>query len=85
MITISPLQLKDNIKEFSKVLFLICSPVNTRPPSPKSDTEYEMQSKFESNDEDGLQWEWGELPTPQSKSQLKPIAPGKKGKLCTTV
>lgn len=58
------------------------SPIGSRPPSPKSDTEYETQ-KYDvmsqtlvtSDDfsKDDVKWRWGELPekTPDVTSQAK--------------
>ena len=61
----------------------VVSPVGSRPPSPKSDTEYET-SKFDSaaqtlltatgadgaahNAADDIKWEWGEFPQPMTSA-----------------
>lgn len=53
----------------------ISSPVGSRPPSPKSDTEFECQRSSPDNfliEEDTTLWEWGDLPR-QSVTELKPV------------
>lgn len=53
---------------------LIYSPIASRPPSPKSDTEYENQ-KIETvtpTDSTGPSWGWGQLPNvPKSDTQTQ--------------
>ena len=57
------------------------SPVGSRPPSPKSDTEFETQKydvmsqtlmTGDDFNEDDVKWRWGELPekTPEAGGQL---------------
>ncbi|CAH1773471.1 unnamed protein product [Owenia fusiformis] len=53
----------------------VMSPIASRPPSPKSDTEYEKQmldSMSQTEVEDGVTWNWGELPEPH-KAKVKVI------------
>ncbi|XP_071960100.1 phosphatidate phosphatase LPIN3-like isoform X2 [Antedon mediterranea] len=40
----------------------IVSPHQTRPPSPKSDTEAELQRDVQGEEVDKLEWNWGQLP-----------------------
>ncbi|XP_033106189.1 phosphatidate phosphatase LPIN2-like [Anneissia japonica] len=40
----------------------IVSPLQTRAPSPKSDTEAELQREVQGEEGDKLEWNWGELP-----------------------
>ena len=57
---------------FNFPVFNLSSPVGSRPPSPKSDTEYETrkydavsQTQLTGDDlrqSDNYRWEWGELP-----------------------
>lgn len=76
-----------------------CSPIGSRPPSPKSDTEFETQQfdavsqtfltgdDFESMDE--VKWKWGELPesTPRALTLESEAAKeqGKHGKLSAVI
>ena len=58
--------------DIEKSFCVTCSPCSSRPPSPKSDTEFEMQkndmgaqtqltgNNFE--DVDQVNWQWGQLP-----------------------
>lgn len=62
--------------------YLICSPANTRPPSPKSDTEVDRQRQGEVDqsilsEEDSTMWEWGDLPR-RSEHKVLPIESGNK-------
>jgi phosphatidate phosphatase LPIN len=66
------------------MLVYLCSPVGSRPPTPKSDTEFENQ-KFDAQAQtlltgdameevDDMKWAWGELPTSAKKAEPKPKA-----------
>ncbi|XP_048727886.2 phosphatidate phosphatase LPIN2-like isoform X2 [Ostrea edulis] len=60
----------------------LASPANTRPPSPKSDTEVDRQRQGEVDqsilsEEDSTMWEWGDLPR-RSEHKVLPIESGNK-------
>ena len=47
------------------IFVVLCSPVGSRPETPKSDTEYELGREKEEGGatvDENLKWEWGELP-----------------------
>ncbi|XP_061179306.1 phosphatidate phosphatase LPIN2-like [Saccostrea echinata] len=55
----------------------LASPTNTRPPSPKSDTEVDRQRQGEVDqsilsEEDSTLWEWGDLPRRQEEDVKSP-------------
>jgi len=86
MKTILPLNFIDNFVLCRSPLFLyfVISPVTSRPPTPKSDSEYEKARKYDATVQtyltgddlvtmDSVRWRWGELPEtcePESKEQL---------------
>ena len=64
----------------NKRITLFFSPIGSRPPSPKSDTEFEIQKydvmsqtlmTGDDFNEDDVKWRWGELPekTPDATNQ----------------
>jgi hypothetical protein len=55
---------------------LYSSPAGSRPPSPKSDTEFEKQKCENAKVDDALagsdvKWQWGELPEPEKPQDNK--------------